>query len=1280
MITIASSSTADPYAAVVSLLANHRNSFTDVSSLSLIGGISPAGVNSTIRAYAVDANGNSILNGASVLLNFNTDTTFGLHQYGFLATGARVDYSRDITDSIINRPSNVMVSGFMFYGQNGFIEKIVRIDNSSVNGGTIFSMGGDNYNIVYDPNSPGSTNYLTGLHIPVDAFAAAVGAAQNGDAAALNSLILDTSVHFVGAGFNYFTGGLGNDLIDTSASLSGSFNNDPNRGSQLHGGGGDDTIISGAGDGAAFGEDGNDTVYLSSGTDALYGGAGIDTLAFSTATTMDFQNSNFTGDAAGDTIWDSFEIIQGSDGNDVIANVVNSGYVANYYGGGGDDAIGGGAGNDDLRGGLGDDALYGNDGDDHLTPGPGNNFVDGGAGYDTLDLTDASGLLGTVVDMVAGTATTLVATGPSQYDVTNFIAMEAAATGGSNDTFIGRGSNTFYGNGGSDTFRTTDDRGVSTQSLVYGGDGADTLILHDEVPVGVIVVALGHDDTIDLTAATTQHTSSVLIPSPIGGTRVNTTNTVAYAGIEALHAGDGNDTFNDGANPVAFGATVVTSLYGDAGDDTFNISESEPISGGAALVRTFDGGEGKDTASFANFTSSRGISFDFNRTGSEASWTSNAGDDFTAALTSIEIITGSAAGDGMVGNATTRELHGGAGNDSFAKRLDSGFVQFGSQLYDGGADVDTMSYAQFAYPGGLSVDMTRTGSEVAWEFDPETGVPVLHDTLKDIEIVIGSDLRDSMVSNASILKFDGGAGDDSFRTAAGNQVVEGGVGTDTAYFTGARADYDITYDAATSIYTVVGKTGGAGAIDGADTFINVENFAFTDGTVAPGSLINHTPSGAPTTTLAAGTEDTAYTVSAADLLAGFTDPDGDTLSIDGLAASNGTVTVNANGTFTIAPAANFNGPMTLSYAVSDGKGGKLTGQNRSYAVTAVNDTPVAVADSGYATAANAAVIILASSLLANDQDVDGDTLSISAVGGATHGTVALNAAGNVVFTPAANYTGAASFTYTLSDGHGGSATASATLVVNPTEIVGQTNQFQVAGTAAADHITVGVTNITVNAGAGDDVITLKAGGALQFHALNGGNGTDTLDLSQMAATSGVNVNLDRGTLSGAQTGFATLSSIENVVGGSGADTLTGSTAANRLDGGAGADRIAAGAGNDTLLGGTGNDTLTGGSGNDQFVFVANMGQDRLTDFHFGANNQFNANSHDTLDLSGLAYHFTGFADLMAHTTDSSNGAVIHARLSDAATDTGSSTDTITLAGITVSQLSGLSTHLSDFHF
>ena len=86
-------------------------------------------------------------------------------------------------------------------------------------------------------------------------------------------------------------------------------------------------------------------------------------------------------------------------------------------------------------------------------------------------------------------------------------------------------------------------------------------------------------------------------------------------------------------------------------------------------------------------------------------------------------------------------------------------------------------------------------------------------------------------------------------------------------------------------------------------------------------------------------------------------------------------------------------------------------------MTAVNDAPVAANDAA-ATAEDTAVVI---PVLANDTDLDGDTLSVSSVGTPAHGGAAINPDGTITYTPAANYNGTDSFTYTIGDGNGGTA-------------------------------------------------------------------------------------------------------------------------------------------------------------------------------------------------------------------------------------------------------------------
>jgi hypothetical protein len=95
-----------------------------------------------------------------------------------------------------------------------------------------------------------------------------------------------------------------------------------------------------------------------------------------------------------------------------------------------------------------------------------------------------------------------------------------------------------------------------------------------------------------------------------------------------------------------------------------------------------------------------------------------------------------------------------------------------------------------------------------------------------------------------------------------------------------------------------------------------------------------------------------------------------------------------------------------------------------------SNPPVANPDSGFIAAPNTVMTLPASALLANDTDPDGDTLALADVGNATNGTVSLSFENNTVsFTPAANYSGPASFSYSISDGHGGIATAEVKLTV-----------------------------------------------------------------------------------------------------------------------------------------------------------------------------------------------------------------------------------------------------------
>ena len=155
-----------------------------------------------------------------------------------------------------------------------------------------------------------------------------------------------------------------------------------------------------------------------------------------------------------------------------------------------------------------------------------------------------------------------------------------------------------------------------------------------------------------------------------------------------------------------------------------------------------------------------------------------------------------------------------------------------------------------------------------------------------------------------------------------------------------------------------------------------------------------------------------------------TDPDGDSLTFGNASdPANGSVTLNPDGSYTYTPDANFCGADSFTYDASDGSvadSGTVT-----IAVACANDAPVA--GDGSATTAedtpySGAVV---------STDVDGGAPSYAVVSGPAHGTLVLNGDGTYVYSPNPNYNGPDSFTFSVSDGNGGTDTGEVSITVTP---------------------------------------------------------------------------------------------------------------------------------------------------------------------------------------------------------------------------------------------------------
>ena len=207
-------------------------------------------------------------------------------------------------------------------------------------------------------------------------------------------------------------------------------------------------------------------------------------------------------------------------------------------------------------------------------------------------------------------------------------------------------------------------------------------------------------------------------------------------------------------------------------------------------------------------------------------------------------------------------------------------------------------------------------------------------------------------------------------------------------------------------------------------------------------------------------EDRAPNPVVGSVLTNDQDANGDPLTVTNAgtyALPHGSLVLNADGTFAYTldnsnPAVNaLNDGQTLAdaftYQISDGHGGTssatLMVTINGTTDTPANTPPTAVADA-VSVKEDAAPNPVVGSVLTNDQDANGDPLTVTNAGtyALPHGSLVLNADGTFAYTldnsnPAVNalndgQTLADAFTYQISDGHGGTSSATLTVTINGT--------------------------------------------------------------------------------------------------------------------------------------------------------------------------------------------------------------------------------------------------------
>ncbi|EAR17767.1 hypothetical protein WH7805_09564 [Synechococcus sp. WH 7805] len=304
--------------------------------------------------------------------------------------------------------------------------------------------------------------------------------------------------------------------------------------------------------------------------------------------------------------------------------------------------------------------------------------------------------------------------------------------------------------------------------------------------------------------------------------------------------------------------------------------------------------------------------------------------------TILEEAIGGSGNDTFLGNIADNVFRGGNGGDRF-------YDSFGSDTYYGGSGTfDTLyfseNYSDFSIENlGTSLAFSRNNSGLA-----DTDL-----IWNDIELVYFNDdvikTYQELLADITPINTPPTANDVFVATSEDSNSVSGNFNANDPD-SSDQLTYTIT--TAPTIGSVVVNSDGTFTYnfgnnfqslgDGDSTAVVFQYIASDDNATdsAPATVTitingsNDAPilSGTPSA-LTNGTEDIAYLLKASDLLQGYSDIDGDTLSITSVttASANGTLTPNGNGTWTYTPTQDLNGEVVFSFVVSDGNGGTANG-------------------------------------------------------------------------------------------------------------------------------------------------------------------------------------------------------------------------------------------------------------------------------------------------------------------------------------------------------------------
>ncbi|MBS9848501.1 tandem-95 repeat protein, partial [Vibrio alginolyticus] len=191
------------------------------------------------------------------------------------------------------------------------------------------------------------------------------------------------------------------------------------------------------------------------------------------------------------------------------------------------------------------------------------------------------------------------------------------------------------------------------------------------------------------------------------------------------------------------------------------------------------------------------------------------------------------------------------------------------------------------------------------------------------------------------------------------------------------------------------------------------NDFFTTGIETSGDGSSKPLTNSPVTLSAVEEDSDPITITTDELLSNVNIDDADTLVITNVTieSGNGTLIDNSDGSWTYIPEADDDTEVSFSYDIIDNDGGVING-TANLDITPVNDAPIATNDA-IQTDEDSQVVI---DVLANDSDIEGDDLIITSASVPEEQGIVEIIDGKLVFTPAENFNGNATISYTISDG------------------------------------------------------------------------------------------------------------------------------------------------------------------------------------------------------------------------------------------------------------------------